>query len=104
MTHRLICSVYKSSKKAGMFLYVDKKAGLEAIPEALNQVFGKPVHVMDLLLDASKTLAKISGEELLAAIQDKGFYLQMPDVEESLLVEHRKGLGLDPVVNKNSYS
>ena len=32
---RRICSIYRSAKREGMYLYVDKAEGLERVPEAL---------------------------------------------------------------------
>lgn len=101
--NRLICSIFKSRKKTGMFLYVDKLNGMEKVPEPLKDMFGAPEHVMDMLVDESKSFARIKGQELLSAIMDRGYYLQMPDNEENLLAAHRKELGLDPVVNKNTH-
>ena len=43
------------------------------------------------------SLCPDQGQELLSAIMDRGYYLQMPDNEENLLAAHRKELGLDPV-------
>ena len=73
-----ICSIYRCSKKEGMYVYVDKKNGLEAIPDVLAQQIGKTELAMTLLITADKLLARASAEDVLAAIDDKGFYLQMP--------------------------
>lgn len=73
-----ICSIYRSSKVEGMYLYVDKTEGLARVPEALMQRFGKPEPAMTLLLNAERKLARANAAEVLQAIADAGFFLQMP--------------------------
>ena len=79
---RLI-SVFKSLRRAEMYLHVDKKQGLKAVPEVLIKQFGKTGHVFDLLLDENRQLARAKATDVLLSIEDKGFYLQMPPGEES---------------------
>ncbi|MDN6323104.1 MAG: YcgL domain-containing protein, partial [Halomonas sp.] len=52
MSDKLICEVFKSSRKDEMYLYVDKRQGLANVPEALLETFGKPVPVFTMLLTA----------------------------------------------------
>lgn len=80
---KLICQVYRSSKKAGMYLYVDKKEQLARVPEALLQLFGTPQEAMVLLITPEKQLAKLNGDELIKQIEESGYYLQMPPIEDS---------------------
>jgi len=75
---KLISSVYKSSRKADTYLYVDKSEDLTRVPEALLQSFGKPEHVMTLLLTSDKKLASADAKQVIAEIQNQGFYLQLP--------------------------
>ncbi|MDX1452916.1 MAG: YcgL domain-containing protein [Oleiphilaceae bacterium] len=82
MTKRL-CSVFKSSRKAEMYVYVDRKVGTTDLPEALLKVFGEPIHVMDLILTEEKKLARASAPEVLSSIEEQGFYLQMPPSENA---------------------
>jgi len=81
------CSIYKSSKKAEMYVYVDRAKGTEAIPEALKQVFGAPLHVMDLILTPEKKLARADAAQVLKDIEEKDFYLQMPPPEAEQRIE-----------------
>jgi uncharacterized protein len=78
----MICSVYKSSKHDGMYLYVDKTQGLSRVPEALLNRFGEPKAAMTLLLREGRKLANADSEKVLAAIETDGFYLQMPQQKE----------------------
>lgn len=82
-----IISIYKSSKKDEMYIYVAKAKGLADVPEALLDMFGKPVHSMDMLLTEGKKLARAEAADVLAAIDEKGFYLQMPPARDEYLLD-----------------
>ncbi|MDF1629668.1 MAG: YcgL domain-containing protein [Alcanivoracaceae bacterium] len=84
--HRLLCSVFRSPKREGMYLYVRRDQDLRELPEALMKVFGIPAHSMDLLLSAEKKLARVEAAKVIAQIREQGFFLQMPpqDNEEPL--------------------
>jgi uncharacterized protein YcgL (UPF0745 family) len=75
---KVICSVYRSPKKEGMYLYVEKQEGLERVPETLLKQFGNPQMAMTLVLTPEKKLALADVEKVLEALQEQGFYLQMP--------------------------
>lgn len=80
---KIICQVYRSSKKSDMYLYVDKKQDLTRVPEALLAIFGKPQAAMVLLLDENKKLARANVSDVIKSIEEQGFYLQMPPLENS---------------------
>ncbi|MEE4249891.1 MAG: YcgL domain-containing protein [Alcanivoracaceae bacterium] len=84
--HRLLCSIFRSPKREGMYLYVRRDQDLRELPEALMKVFGAPAHSMDLLLSAEKKLARVDAAKVMAQIREQGFFLQMPpqDNEEPL--------------------
>ncbi len=73
-----ICSIYRCSKKEGMYLYVDKQDDLENLPDMLRKQIGQTELAMTLLLTEDKKLARADVKEVLAAIEKQGFYLQMP--------------------------
>lgn len=75
---KLICSVYRSARVEGMYLYVEKTVGLTKVPEPLLDRFGKPELAMTLALYPGRKLARADIDAVLAALADKGFYLQMP--------------------------
>jgi len=76
--HRLLCRIYRSSKREGMYLYVRRDQKLEELPEALLKVFGTPLHAMDILLSAEKKLAHADAAKVMAEIRAQSFFLQMP--------------------------
>lgn len=65
-----------------MYLYVSREDGLNRVPEALLEQFGKPELALTLMLSADKSLARADAEKVLNALEEQGFYLQMPPVEE----------------------
>ena len=81
---KIMCSVYRSPKKDGMYIYVPKQEPFENVPETLMQTFGTPGHVMDLLLTADRTLARVDVKQVMSGIQNNCYYLQMPPHETQL--------------------
>ena len=73
---KLFCSIYKSRKRADM--YVPRGKGLQDLPEALAEQFGPGVHVTDLILSPERPLSRADVNKVMAAVQQQGFYLQMP--------------------------
>lgn len=83
-----IISVFKSARKDEMYLYVDKREQLERVPEPLLELFGKPVHVMDMPLKADRRLARVEDtQKLMDDVESKGYYLQMPPPKEEYLLD-----------------
>lgn len=80
----ILCTIYRSPKKEGMYLYVDKKEDLERVPESLLNVFGTPQFAMTLLLSPDRKLARADREEVVLAIAEQGYYLQMPPKPEQM--------------------
>lgn len=81
----MLCAIYKSPKKAGMYLYVAKRDQFDQVPQALREMFGKPHFVMLFNLKGDKPLVRADKAEVLAKIESDGFYLQMPPPPENLL-------------------
>ena len=82
---KTLCQIFKSSRQAEMYLYVDREKGLERVPAALLSKFGEPVEVMTLVLTPERKLARVSAADVLESISAHGFFLQMPPSAEELL-------------------
>lgn len=82
-----ICAIFKSSVKDEMYLYVDKKEGLERVPELLLERFGKPIDVMTMLIKPDTKLARTDANKVLNALEEQGFYLQMPPGKEPYMLD-----------------
>ncbi|MEW9799128.1 YcgL domain-containing protein [Alteromonas sp. CYL-A6] len=96
----MIIAVYKTRKKQGMYLYIKEKDKFDDVPDALMASFGTPELVMLLALNKREKLAGVDKDKLVASLNEKGFYLQMPPKEEDLLATHREQLGLSPQPEK----
>ncbi len=78
MSDTLPCSIYKSPKRDRLYLFITRKDDFSVVPEALLASFGKPQFVMQVKLHPGRKLAISDVGEVLAALREKGFYLQMP--------------------------
>lgn len=72
------CRIYRSEKKTDTYLYLDENLEFSDLPEELRKSFGEPHFVMRLELDAGLKLARVAAENVLAALEENGFYLQLP--------------------------
>ncbi|MCK5893006.1 MAG: YcgL domain-containing protein [Endozoicomonadaceae bacterium] len=80
---KLIVSIYRSSANDEMYLYVDKQKGVSAAPEGLMKPFGKPIHIMDMLLTPERKLSREVCAKVMDNIQSQGYHLQMPPADNS---------------------
>ncbi|MGQ5289994.1 YcgL domain-containing protein [Pectobacterium actinidiae] len=81
----MFCVIYRSVKRDQTYLYVEKKDDFSRVPEELMKSFGTPQLAMVLPLDGRKKLANADIEKVKLALQEQGFYLQVPPPVESLL-------------------
>jgi uncharacterized protein YcgL (UPF0745 family) len=86
---KLLCNIYKSRRKEETYLYVALADDLSRVPEALLETFGRPELVTKLIITPERKLARAEATKVIAAITEKGFYLQIPPPKENL------GSGLD---------
>ncbi|MFT7259966.1 MAG: hypothetical protein ACI9MS_001828 [Glaciecola sp.] len=96
----MLCAVYKSRKKADTYLYINKRDDFSEVPKMLLETFGVPKFVMLVPLHKPRKIANISIEKLTENLKGKGYYLQIPPTEESLLSQHRRSQGLDEQPDK----
>lgn len=75
---RIMVSVFRSGKREEMYLYLSRGSSWEDLPQSLVQSFGRPTHVVDLLLRSGLRLARADIDRVMADIREQGFYLQMP--------------------------
>ena len=75
------CYVYRSTRKAGTYLYVANEDGCSILPETLSRLFGEPEKVMELELSPGHRLASEDAATVLRNLLHQGFHLQMPPLE-----------------------
>ena len=79
-----IVEILKGNKKEEMYLYVAKEEGLRQVPDDLLSTFGQTESVMVLPLTRDKKLARVDAADVLEAIEQHGYFLQMPPSPEAL--------------------
>lgn len=84
---KTLLAIYKSPREDELYLYVRKQDGLNRVPEALLERFGKPMLVTTLLMTPEQKLARADPGKVLAAVADNGFYLQLPPPGEAYMQE-----------------
>ncbi|MBU2917168.1 MAG: hypothetical protein ACJAZB_000529 [Psychrosphaera sp.] len=85
-----LCTIYKCSKKADAFLYVEKADDFSKVPEALRTLIGTPKLFMTLDLDGRKKLGQADLAKVKSELTDNGFYLQLPPPEKNLLDQYKE--------------
>ena len=72
------CYVYKSLSKADTYIYLDEKDSFQKLPKQLLKLFGKPKLVLEFDLTKDRKLAIADAKQVLANIDEQGYYLQIP--------------------------
>ncbi|WP_077284835.1 YcgL domain-containing protein [Cognaticolwellia aestuarii] len=84
----MLCSVYKSAKKAQTYLFINKRDDFSEVPEALMKMFGKPEMVTVLNLATKDKLGFADLTKVKESLAEQGYYLQITPKEEDLLKSH----------------
>ncbi len=89
------CAIYKSNKKADYYLYLrrdaEQKEDFSCLPDTLSSLLGKLDFVMALELSNARKLAQADVDEVIASLQENGFYLQTPPRHEIInFIENSK--------------
>lgn len=88
---KIKCEVYRCGKKSDTYLYLKEGMALEDLPEELLDLLGELTPFMKLELSESSKLARVETNDVLLAISDQGYYLQLPPGE--LLKSQAPGSG-----------
>ena len=88
----MLCAIYKSTRKAQTYLFVNKRDDFSSVPEALMKTFGTPNLVTLINLDTKDKLAMADLEKVKSNLNEQGFYLQLPPPQEDLLKEHKAAM------------
>lgn len=74
----MICAIYRSKKKLGAYLYLEKRDDFSKLPAELTQLFGRPEFAMMLNLADREKLAHADIKKVMSALDNDGYYLQLP--------------------------
>ncbi|MBQ0834543.1 YcgL domain-containing protein [Marinobacter sp.] len=94
MKSREFVSVFRSSKKSDTYIFVRRGQKWDELPDSLKTIFGNPVHSMDLIMTPDRKLSRTTGEQVLKAIAEKDFFLQMPEERSGYVVDFRTKPGM----------
>ncbi len=92
MSEKSFISVFRSSRQDDTYLYLRRGHPWDELPENLREIFGTPVHALDLVLTPERRLARTTGREVLEAIAEKDYYLQLPEKPDSYIVAFKEKL------------
>ncbi len=71
--------IYKSSRKAELYIYITQKDDFSNVPQALYDTMGKePIFVMEIELTPERKLARENVDTVIKNLETKGFHLQIP--------------------------
>jgi uncharacterized protein YcgL (UPF0745 family) len=75
---RIFCTIYRCAREAEMYIYVPFGTSVENLPEPLLKRAGQLEEVMSLKLSSERKLARARTADVIKAIAERGFYLQLP--------------------------
>lgn len=81
--------VYRSAKKADTYLYLPVEDGLECLPKELVSLFGRAIFAMELTIKPDLKMSRLNAEEVLVALQEKGYVLQLPPPSNAPVLHER---------------
>lgn len=80
----MYCFIYKSAKKDELYLFVANKDDFSDVPDVLMKGFGNPEFVMELDIHPARQLARGDATDVITALEQQGFFLQMPPSHPNL--------------------
>ncbi len=81
--------IYKGNKKLDSYLYIESKDDFSRLPEVLLSMMGRLDYVMTLELNKKRKLAQADVQQVMRALEQDGFYLQIPDTSEYLALARK---------------
>jgi uncharacterized protein YcgL (UPF0745 family) len=75
----MICTIYRSDTKSGLYIYLAKGKKISDLPEELVKKLGKYTEVMELDLDKRNRLANEDINIVKANLKEIGYHLQIPN-------------------------
>lgn len=82
------CDVYKTEKTEGLYLFVKPSQKFDELPEELHSLFINPEKFLEIKLDENKELAQVKALDVMASLNEKGYFIQFPPVDVANQTEH----------------
>lgn len=94
----ILTIAYRHPKKEGMFLFLRQDFDVKKLPIELSSQFLPLNEVIRFEMTADKKLARAPSQQVWQALNEHGYYLQMPpsdlsslyQAEENWIAEHEK--------------
>lgn len=86
----VLCKIYRSPLRMEMYLFVDHQDDLAPVPETLLEIFGQPELVISVLISRERKLARVDSVDVLKALAEQGYYLQMPSQPDTYMAGLRQ--------------
>ena len=75
------CNIFNCARKPDTYLYLRAGMRPEELPEALRTLLGDLQQFLTLELSESSKLAQVNAGDVLDALNDQGYFLQLPPAE-----------------------
>ncbi len=72
------CFVYKSTRRAGVYVYLRERDGFAVLPPSLGEPLGRLDFVVEVELTPERRLAREDPAAVIANLENRGFHLQLP--------------------------
>lgn len=86
----MICNIYRSDSKSGLYIYLAKDKKISGLPEELVKKLGKFTEVMELDLTKRTQLANEDINVVKANLHETGYHLQIPNDIIKNVIEYSK--------------
>jgi uncharacterized protein YcgL (UPF0745 family) len=75
------CWIYRSTRNGETYLFLPVPDDTSRVPDGLLQILGRLELVMQLTLSPERRLARADAGDVMRALGERGYYLQMPPVD-----------------------
>ncbi len=74
----MICEIYRSDTKTGLYIYLEKDKKIDELPDELIKLLGKHTKVMELDINSHQKLANEDIEKVKINLLERGYHVQLP--------------------------
>ncbi len=72
------CTIYKGSKKADHYLYIEREGDFDPVPQHLLELLGELSLVMSIELSEKRRLVQADVKKVMQSLMEQGYYFQVP--------------------------
>ncbi len=86
----MICKIFRSDTKKGLYIYLSKDKEISDLPEELVKKLGKYTEIMELDLDKRSQLANEDINAVKDNLSELGYHLQIPNDIVKNVIDYSK--------------